>query len=265
MDMMQHWINHCLDLASKPADTWSRSSRKILRQQKLVFPRWNKSLQLDDIGFTSKKLNDLGRNYLHIKSRDVAVDLWHRQRDKAKYGSVCFSTFNHFIKGAPSVEVAEERRNKFGSVVGPCIQSVVITWLARDKVAIDVPFRSTELFKKFAADLIFLRDVLLVPFDFSGMNIKVTCYLANVTLHPGYWVTVLSHLDDPLSEMDEIRENDPYFYRQLVKHTAEYICLERGRSIANHAQSQRVKAHALRKITAPRLRMLREYVRDQNF
>lgn len=261
--MKQEWIDYCLSFASEPADLWSRSSRKVLRQRKLIFPRWNQSLQLADVGFTSKKLRDLERHYLHVESRDVAVDLWDRQRDKGKYGSVALTTFNHYIKGGSSVKMVEENKSKFGSMMGPCIQSVIITWLEKDKVAIDVPFRSTELFKKFAADLVFLRDVLLAPFDFSGMKIRVTCYLANVTLHPGYWVTVLSHLDDPLTEMNEIKANDPFFHRQLVKHTAEYIVPGRGGSIANHAQSQRVKAHALREISAPKLRKLQEYVHAQ--
>lgn len=261
--MKDDWINHCLNLASEPADLYSRSSRKVLRQRKLVFPRWDKSLQLDDVGFTSKKLRDLERNYLHHESRDVAVDLWRRIRAKGKYGSAAFTTFNHYIKGGASVKLVEENKSQFASIMGPCIQSVIITWLGKDKVAIDVPFRSTELFKKFAADLVFLRDVLLAPFDFSGMKIKVTCYLANVTLHPGYWVTVLAHLDDPLIEMDEIKANDPFFHRQLLKHTAEYIVPGRGQSIANHAQSQRVKAHALREINASQLRKLQAYVHAQ--
>jgi hypothetical protein len=44
-----------------------------------------------------------------------------------------------------------------------------------------VPYRSTEVFKKFPADIVLLRDLLLPPFDFSGMEITVTCYFANMT------------------------------------------------------------------------------------
>jgi hypothetical protein len=257
-------IYQCLRLSRQEADQWSRSSRKVLRGRKITFRCWDDSLQLEDLGFTPKKLKDLQRNYLQPQSRAVAVELWDRQRQNAKYGSVAFTTFNHFVKGGDSVEEVEKTRSRIASVQGPCIQSVVITWLAKDEVAVDVFYRSTELFKKFGADVIFIRDVLLTPFDFSGMEIVVTCHFANMTLHPGYWVTILAHVEDPVACMEEVRRKDPSFHRQLVKHTAEYLCPECGSSIANHAQSQRVKEHALKTIRGSRLRSLQEYLREHD-
>jgi len=167
-------------------------------------------VQLEDLGFTPKKLKDLERSYLHLESRSVAVELWNRLRLRAKHGSVAFTTFNHLVKGGDSVEEAEAARSRIASVQGPCIQSVVITWLAKDEVAVDAFHRSTELFKKFGADLIFIRDVLLIPFDFSEMETVVTCHFANVTLHPGYWVTILALVGDPVECMEEVRQRIPH-------------------------------------------------------
>src|SRR4051794_31169647 len=96
--------------------------------------------------------------------------------------------------------------------------SVIVTWVSKTEVAIDVPYRTLELFKKMGADLVFLRDVLLTPFDFSGMEVSVTCHFVNVTCHPMYWVIVLPHLDDPLGEMERIKAKDPFFHKQLVTH-----------------------------------------------
>jgi hypothetical protein len=147
----------------------------------LTFHCWDDSLQLEDVGFTSAKLTQLERHYLHNESRDVACDLWNRQRQSEKFGSVSFTTYNHLVKGGTAVDEVAAKKSKYASIVGPCIQSVIITWMGKGQVSIDVPFRSTELFKKFAADLIFLRDVLLKPFDFRGMELSITCYVANIT------------------------------------------------------------------------------------
>src|SRR5262245_4901246 len=100
-------IDNCLWLARREANLWSRSSRKVLRDRKITFRCWDDSLQLEDLGFTPKKLKDLERSYLHPESRAIAVELWDRQRQKAKYGSIAFTTFNHFIKGGDSVKEVE--------------------------------------------------------------------------------------------------------------------------------------------------------------
>jgi hypothetical protein len=256
----EEWLDACLRFSRRSADLWT-SDRKILRQRRVTFHDWDDSVTLDDLGYTDKKLRDLERLYLDEESREVAVQLWERLRSRGKYGSASFSTCNHLVKSGASVEEAEDKKSKHGSVQGPCMQSVVVTWIAKDQVAIDVPYRSTELFKKFPADLVFLRDLLLEPFDFSGMEVTVTCYFANVTVHPMYFVTVLPHLDDPLGEMERIKDKDPTFHRHLVTHTAHYVCPEKGKSIANHSQSLRVKDYALAAIKGRELRELQGYLR----
>ena len=180
----------------------------------------------------------------------------------AKYGSVSFTTYGHNLKGGEYVEEVEAKKSRIASVQGPCLQSVSITWLQKDQAWIDVFYRSTELFKKFPADLVFIRDVLLDPFDFSGMELTLTCHFANVTVHPMFWATVLPHIDDPLDEMERIKEKDPRFHGYLVRNTAEYVLPEKGTTIANHAQSQRVKKHAMRAIKGRDLRELQEYLRE---
>jgi hypothetical protein len=140
--------------------------------------------------------------------------------------------------------------------------AVAITWMAKDQAAIDVYYRTTELFKKFPADLVFLRDVLLKPFDFSGMAITVTCHFANVTLSARYWVTVLANIDDPMEAMEGIKKSDARYYERLIRCTAEYLCPEKGTSIANHAQSLRVKKHALNSFNGHGRRELQGYLRD---
>ena len=145
---------------------------------------------------------------------------------------------------------------------GPCLQSVVITLVDKFHAAIDVFYRSVEWFKKFPADIVFIRDVLLKPFDFSfiseRMRLTVTFHFANITVHPQYWAVILPHIDDPIGEMGRIREHDGMFHYLLVKHTRDYVC--NGTAIANHAQSLRVQKFVLEAIRGPRLSELRDYL-----
>jgi hypothetical protein len=261
MTTKEEWVKHCLHLACCSAEVWV-DPRKILRERKIMFLCWDDSLQLEDIGFTPAKMRMLERGYINEESRAVAVELWARRRQKGKHGSVGFSTFNHAIKGGyASVEEADAKKSKHASVMGPCMQSVSITWMAKDDVAIDVFYRTTELFKKFPADLVFLRDVLLKPFDFSGMEITVTCHFANVTLSARYWVTVLANIADRANAMEVIRNKDAHYHGRVIRCTAEYLCPEKGTSIANHAQSLRVQKHALKSFNGHGLRELQEYLR----
>ena len=168
----------------------------------------------------------------------------------ARYGSVGFHTYNHFVKRAGR-----------DSEQGPCLQSVVITWLNKSQAAIDVWYRSTEWFKKFPADVVFIRDVLLEPFDLSGMEFTVTFYFANITVHPGYWAVILQHLPDPIGVMERIRQRDPQFHRVMFNWTRNYLCPEHSAAIARHAQSRRVQKHVLEVIRGPSLRALQDYLR----
>jgi hypothetical protein len=74
--------------------------------------------------------------------------------EERSYGSVGFTTYNHFLKNSPT------KKSKRASVMGPCIQSVVITQHNKKQYSIDCFYRTTELLKKFPADLVFIRDVL---------------------------------------------------------------------------------------------------------
>jgi hypothetical protein len=248
--LKDEWVFRCLSLARKDADLWEAAQRKILRQRSITFEYWDDSLQLEDVGYKSAKLKQLERLYLNEESRAAAVELWMKRRCIARYGSVGFHCYNHFVKSAAR-----------DSEQGPCLQSVVITWLNKSEAGIDVGYRSTEWFKKFPADIVFLRDVLLEPFDLSGMQFTVTFHFANITIHPGYWATVLPHLPDPISVMERVREHDPQFHRVMFNWTRAYLCPEHSASIAKHTQSLRVQKHVLAAIKGSRRRALQTYLR----
>lgn len=258
--LLSQFVQQSLRLCRKEADHWSRTERKILRGVRITFDRWDDSLQLEDLGYTPVKQSLLRRLYLNEKSRDGAIDLWDHLTEGDKIGSVAFSTCNHVVKGGESLDEVLSKKAKYASVQGPCMIGVSLTSIPRQPVEVDVFYRSTEFFKKLPADLIFLREVLLKPFSVDAPS--VTLHLANVTLHPMYFVTLIPHMDEPLFEMNRIRMADDRFHRYIVKKTSEYVCPERGDGIAKHSQSQRVKKHALKAIRGSKLRDLRDYVRE---
>jgi len=258
--MIEEWLRHAWDLSFEEADLYS-GARKILRGRMITFEGPPQDdLVLHDAGYTKTKLTLLKKLYVEKESHDAAVPLWNRRRDQAKYGSVGFSTFGHITKGNP------EKKSKRASVMGPCIQAVNLTWVKRS-TEVDCFYRTTEFYKKFPADLVFLRDVLLAPFDFEGCPItRIRFHFANITMHPMYFVTILPHedIDEALGAIEGIRQHDERFWTWLVKWTGRYICPEFERGIQKHSQSLRVQKDALERLDEEQLEALRKYIRDNH-
>lgn len=259
--MRDNWVDHSLRLAALPADFFS-GSRKILRNQHLTFKRMKNDLQMQDIGYTRSKTTMLIKNYVHEESKQVAIDLWEKRLGQRKYGSVGFTCYNHFVKGGS----IDAKRSKRASVFGPCIQSVNLTYMEKDKSCeVDVFYRTTEFLKKFPADLVFLRDQLLHGFRFDTAPIKaIHFHFANVTMHPMYFVTILPFLDDPIEEWEAIKEADKRFYDWSIKWSARYLIPDYHRGIQKFAQAMRVKAGADALIPQEIKGELIEYLKDNH-
>lgn len=252
--MKREWVAHCMSLAGRKAEFYS-GCRKIHRGVTLDFSdALDHDLKLSDCGFTSNKMRYLERNYLHPESLSVAVELWKRRCEQAKYGSVGLTCYNHFIKNDPN------KKSKRASVMGPCIQAVTVTWLTKKHVSVDAFYRTTELFKKFPADLVFIRDVILPAFNLNDFDVELNCHFANVTIHPMYFVTIVPLLADPVGELKKLRDKDKYFYDWVVKWTARYVCPQHQRGIAKFAQALRVQKDAQERIKPARMTQLQHYL-----
>lgn len=262
--MKNEWINEVLKLSRRKADFYS-GCRKIIRGKSIRFDDlWDHKdpLILEDAGYTSAKMSHLKRLYVHEESIEAALKLWALRRSKTSYGSVGFTCYNHFVKNDAV------KKSKRASVMGPCLQSVVITQVKggnNGQYFIDVFYRTTELLKKFPADLVFIRDILLRDFDFTGMEfLGLTCHFANITVHPQYFVTAIPHMDDPIEELERIKSRDRYFYDWIIKWTARYLCEEHYRGIAKFAQALRVKMDADKRIKGKLRKKLTQYLRDNH-
>lgn len=199
-------------------------------------------ITLDMLGFQKKKLTMLKDYYYHEESIRVALLQLEHRRIKKTYGSTAFTTYNHFAK--------KER-----PMHGPCIQSVVLTHLPDGTINTNVYYRTTEVFKKFAADLIFLREVLLPQFAPTG---DVSFHFANATYHPMYWVVSAPYLKDPISELEAISKLSPIVHRGILGWTKRF--LDQPESLLKFKQGFRVSKHLHRLLDPNKLKQLQAYV-----
>lgn len=264
--MKQDWLRNAIGLAGtkiEDADAFFSGNRKIFRGVQLAFDPPEDDLRMADAGYTSAKMQMLKRLYLHEESLRIAVELWNLRRGQKKYGSVSLTCFAHFKK-------TETKTSKRASLMGPCLQSVVLTWRKpkgkQPQTHVDVFYRTTEFLKKFPADLVFLRDIILDEFDFSGCPIsEIRFHFANVTIHPMYYVTILPHRKDPVETIDRLRMRDEFFWRWVVKWTARYLGGEKyERGIDKFSQALRVKMDAEERISDQHKARLKRYLIDNH-
>lgn len=258
--MKERWIKLCSKLSAEPTDFYA-AARKILRNHTVIFREdsWKGDLTLGDIGYTKNKLNRLVKDYLHLASRDKAVELWTHFTKRGSYASASFTTYNHLVKaGATSPSETIETR-------GPCLQSVVLSLVPTGRgtvgCSVDVFYRTTEFFKKFPADLILL-DVLLEPFNFEAAPIiSRNFHFAGVTCHPMYVIVPAALAVDPVEFFENIRKGDPQFFKQCVNWTHKYLVTSRG--ITKFAQAIATQNKGIERLKKNgTLSELTDYIKD---
>lgn len=258
MTLLTEWVKHCLDRARTPAEFYT-GCRKIHTGVTMTFDgRLDDSLRIEHAGFTNIKLGMLRRLYWDQDHADKVAELWDGRINRNKYGSVSVSTYHHITKSDPA------KRSKRASVMGPCLVGVSATLLNRNEYALDAFYRTTELFKKFPADLVFIRDTVVPGLRIDPTKIvRLRCHFANVTSHPMYAVTWLP-LVDMITELESLKVCDRRFYDWTLKWTGRYVCPEYHRGIAKFAQALRVQKDALTRITDKKLKKLQQYIRDNH-
>lgn len=265
--MRDDWVDTALELSRRKASFYS-GARKIIRGRSIEFNDIEDDLSLADAGYTKSKMTMLKKLYVHEESRRAAIEQWDIRRKKAKYGSVGFHCYNHLVKGHGNEAMRQGKgesdtvKTSRASIMGPCLQSVCLTLQNNKRTGIDIFYRTTEYYKKFPADLVLIRDVLLEGFDVDIESIRF--HFANITMHPMYFVTLIPRLQHPWDELDKIKKADKYFFDWIVKWTARYICPEHHRGIAKFGQAMRVHADAHKRIDKTTLGILRKYLLDNH-
>lgn len=211
LSLKDQWISAARAASVHPM-VLSRTGNKVLRAVHWTVTL-DDSLKLSDVNYSSAKMKMLRKYYHHEESQAIAIELWEKRLRMRRHGSVSFTTFNHLKKDGVSYRA---------STFGPCLQSVIITYLQKDQYIVDVCYRSTEFFKKFPADLILIRDILLPPFSLPK-DTPISFYFANFTISPIYILNLFNLIDDPISLLEEIREKDRHFWLYIIKWLNLYL------------------------------------------
>lgn len=235
--LRQAWLDWCIGLACQKEGAFWSGARKILPHQTLQVPTLNGFFGVEDLGYTKYKLTRLHDQYYVEEAVDVALMLHRENVRRRKYASAAFHCYGHLLKAT------FENRSKRGSVMGPCLQSVVLTLRPHEKrTTVDVFYRTTEAFKKLPADFIWLRDYVLprIPGQDEFPIVGFTFHFVNVTIHPMYFATAVPLLPDPVATLELIKDRDPQMHTWIGKWLVRYVIGgPAGRSIEKFAQAQR--------------------------
>lgn len=245
--MLKEWLTFT-KAQLKTKEYFHVSGKRISRNVQLEMPYENllkDEITLDMLGFSKRKISMLTEYYLNEESVRVAKYQLENRIEKGTYGSVGVSTYNHFAK--------KER-----PMHGPCIQSVVLTHAVGGKIDIDVFYRTTEVFKKFAADLIWLRTVFLPQLPVSGSKGKLRLHFANTTFHPMYWAVSAPHLQDPVADLNEIYKLDKVMWKGIIRWTYRYVT--QPESLQKFKQAFRVSKHMKRLTDPKKMKVLEKYI-----
>lgn len=228
--LASRWEHLCQSYATFPADFYA-GNRKILTNLSWTLPLEG-DFKLEQCGYTKTKIAMLKRLYYNQEHTDEVKKLWQLRVKQGKYGSVGLSTYHHLTKNDPN-----KPRGR-GSLMGPCLMGVTLTLLNKDKYKVDVFYRTTELFKKYPADLIFLKEIILPEFDIP-LDSPVNFHMANVTIHPMYFLNYAVNRD-VIYQLNQIRKVDNKFFWYCVKWCSNYLLPERQKAISKFAQAVRV-------------------------
>ena len=158
MDITKLWIDSVTNLVLFGSPVAYAQERKFLENQVIIIPgeTWAKGCShiFADLGYSAKgnKMTQLKRNYYNEQSVTECQKII-QSRNNQEITSIGISTLGE----------AKKR-----STQGHCIRGVVLNYFEakvtpdkRDRLTIDVHYRTTELLRKFGADLVFLHKFLL--------------------------------------------------------------------------------------------------------
>ena len=161
-------------------------------------------VSLEDLGYSTKtKMSGLKRMYFNPDEAQRVRDLLKRRKHQA------------FTSASMSMRAG----SKDSRSMGHCLEAIVITETP-DRVNATVLYRSTEVIKKFSADLAF------IPYVLDQLEVKpdfVRFYFSNVYLSGVFFPTLFPWWE-PVDFLEMIRKRDPKlfvvatrFLRRLVK------------------------------------------------
>ena len=179
------------------------TGKKVYQNIAIRFDPYGPPLKLEHVDYQPVKLTHLKRLYGHEESLAAAVELWDRRAEKGGYWSVGFHCFAHYVKPWDGV-------SGVASTHGPCLQAVTVTSCSAKEAIITLNYRTSEFYKKFVADLIYVQNELMPRFNLHNRKwVGLDVVFNNVTINYDYFVIwwMLLPPKDRISFLKELYAN----------------------------------------------------------
>lgn len=154
------------------------------------------SVSLEEIGYTKAKLKALDRMYYNVEAVEKARALLKKREDQA------------FSPIAVSMHGGAKRADSLGW----CMESLIVTKTPK-RCRVEVLYRSTEIIRKFQADLIFLPKI------FERLEItpdEVSFHFSNAFISGVFYPTLFQWVN-AIDYLNFLKENEPKFYQVSTK------------------------------------------------
>lgn len=253
--MRDEWVDLASKMILSKPDFYSGTGKKIFRGRRATFECMNGDFKEEEVGYKKAKIALLKKAYIHEESLNASSYLWDMRRETKKYGSVGFHCFNHLLKSHSG-----ENANKYSSKMGPCIQAASLTLLPKGQCSFDFFYRTTEVIKKFPADLVFIRDYLIPRFNLDGLELThSTFHFSNMTVSSMYVGVILPFKKNPIEFLDRVREKDPVYFRSIVRWLSGMLQVRPEEEDYAFKQSRRTGGGIRRQLTDQSRREILEY------
>jgi hypothetical protein len=208
--MIDEWVNWVDDLAFQEPRYYS-GPQKIFQGKMWQVPGsmfFDNSINMQTFGYTENgnKMSFLKRHYYNrekiIEARKTVKKKW----DQNSYGSASFELKN-----------ITKHRQDF------CMQSCTVTHYPAGGLEVCIFYRVTEPIKKFGADLVFLKEVVLPRFNRIKSIETITFMFSNISWHPMFICTYLAHHHEPVEFMRSISNHDPKWHKGICKWAIKYL------------------------------------------
>lgn len=221
MDITDAWVKFLTEVVPSAEAVSYAQERKFMAGLTWTIPGeiWNKgnSHKLTDLGYSGgpSKMTQLKRNYYNPESIEEA-----REKMQSRPGQTVTSVGISTIAGA-----------KVKSSQGHCIRAVTVNYFSpkvtparKPVLSVDIFYRTTELLRKFGADLLFLHEFLIPeilkdnPWGMEPTHVRFhfsTCFFSAL------FIPVLYQFVEPALFLGRLKAHtgDILFYRRCMFRT----------------------------------------------
>jgi hypothetical protein len=191
--MKKAWIDLCEDYFYTKKEISGTS--KYYQCQTKIITDLTPNLSMQDMGYRNNKIKQLIRNYFNEESTKQAVEEFKKRSNKTSPFSISAS-----CRGIPKAG------NKS---LDYCLQGYVLVGKGDKTCKLIMMYRTTEVVKKFYADLVFFQEYILPKFDFKNCPItEVHIMAGNITANFLYYPLLIPHQKLPIQKLKNLKIKD---------------------------------------------------------